>query len=133
MLFYRLSGDFHQQIFSQRAPPTLSFSSYKTSNYHTICAVWCMMRDAWCTRLFFCKILTLWVKGGPKILHLGSFRPFDWYSKIDPRWQSYVHFILQVLFVQIGHFILYSVNTWQYSLYIVQHYKPIQYNFKIIE
>ena len=57
----------------------------------------CAMCDVWCARLIFCKILTLWVKGRPKIHHLGSFRPFEWYSKIDPRWQSYIHFILQGL------------------------------------
>ena len=41
--------------------------------------------------------MTLWVKGRPTIPHLGNFRPFEWYSKIDPRWQSYVHYILQGL------------------------------------
>ena len=62
---------------------------------YVMCDVWCMMCDVW--NLIFCKILTQWVKGRPKISHLGNFRPFKWYSKIDPRWQSYVRNILQVL------------------------------------
>ena len=78
----------------QRGPPSLSLISYKTENIYAICAVWCVM---WRVRLISCKILILWVMGRPKIPHLGSFRPFEWYSKIDPRWQSYVHFILQGL------------------------------------
>ena len=47
--------------------------------------MWCVMCDAWCVMFqvwFFCKILTLWVTGIPKI---------------DSRWQSYVHDILQGL------------------------------------
>ena len=89
-------GDFHQKIFSN----LLRISFYELSksttiiilNYPKLCAVCCVMRDVWCTRIFCFKILTLWVKGWSKILHLGSFRPFEWYSKIDHRWQSYVHF-----------------------------------------
>ena len=58
----------------------------------------CVMCDAWCVMCqayFFCKILTLWVKGRPKMPHLGSFRPFEWYSKFDPVWP----FILQGLII----------------------------------
>ena len=84
----------------QRAPPSLSLISYKTSNSYAICAVWCVMCVV--PGFFFCKILILWVKGRPKIPHLGSFRPFEGYSKIDHRWQSYVHFILQGLLKQWG-------------------------------
>ena len=60
-----------------------------------MCDVRCVMCDV--PDLIFCKILTLWVKGRPKIPHLGYFRPFEWYSKIDPRWQLYIHYILQGL------------------------------------
>ena len=59
-----------------------------------------VMCDAWYVMFrtcFFCKILTLWVKGRPQIPNLSNFRPFKWYSKIDPRWQSFVHNILQGL------------------------------------
>ena len=65
--------------------------------YKFICNMWCVMCHV--PDLIFCKILPLWVKGRPTIPHLGSFRPFEWYSKIDPRWQSYVHFILQGLII----------------------------------
>ena len=37
--------------------------------------------------LIFCKILTSWVKGRPKIDNLSNITPFEWYSNIDPRWQ----------------------------------------------
>ena len=67
---------------------------------YVMCDVWCMMCDV--ADLIFCKILTLWVKGRPKIPHLGNFRPFELYSKIDPRWQSYVHYNLQGLLGRSG-------------------------------
>ena len=79
----------------QRAPPSISFISHKTSNSYAKCSVWCVMCDV--PGLFFCKILNLWAKGRPTIPHLGSFMPFEWYSNIDHKWQSYVHFILQGL------------------------------------
>ena len=81
----------------QRAPLSFSLISYKTSNSYEICSVWCVMRDVWCARPFCCKILNLWVKRRTKIPHLGSFSISSLYSKIDPRWQSYVHFILEGL------------------------------------
>ena len=62
---------------------------------YVMCDVWCKMCDV--PDLIFCKIWTLWVKGRPKTPHLSNFRPFYWYSKIDPRWQSYAHNILQGL------------------------------------
>ena len=68
----------------QRAPQSFSLISVKTSNSYAIHAVWCVMHDVWCARLFFCNFLTLWVKGGPIIPHLVSFRPFECYSKIYP-------------------------------------------------
>ena len=78
---------------------------------YVLCDVWCVMCDV--PGLFFCKILTLWVKGRPKIPHLGSFRPFEWYSKTDRRWQSYVHFNLQGL---LGQF--FSDNPSDFQLFI---------------
>ena len=70
--------------------------------YKFICNMWCVLFDAWCVMFqswFFCKILTLWVQGRPKIPHLGNFRPFECYSKIYPRRQLYVHYILQGILV----------------------------------
>ena len=51
---------------------------------YVLCDVWCVMCQA---------------NGRPKLPHLGSFRTFKWYSQIDHRWQSYVHFILQGLLI----------------------------------
>ena len=62
---------------------------------YVMCEVWCVMCDV--QDLIFCKIWTLWVKGRPKIPNLGNLKPLKWYSKIDPRWQSYVHYNLQGL------------------------------------
>ena len=67
-----------------------------------------VMRDVWCvmcdvTDLIFCKILTIWVKGSPKTPHPSDLWPFLRYSKINPRWHSYVHDILQGLLSKAQH------------------------------
>ena len=67
---------------------------------YVLCDVWCVMCDV--QDLFFCKILTLWVKGRPKLPYLGNFRPFERYSKIYPRYQLYVQYILQGLLGRPG-------------------------------
>ena len=58
------------------------------------------MRDEWC---FFCKISSLQVKGTLKIPHMGGFRDFKRYFKIDLKWQSYIHYILQSLILIIAN------------------------------
>ena len=53
--------------------------------------MWCVMQDGWCSRLDFLE------DHDQKYLLLGYFRPFELYSKMDPRWQWYVHYILSGL------------------------------------
>ena len=83
---------------------------------YVMCDVWCVMCDV--PDLIFCKTLTLWVKGRPKTPNLSDFWPFKWYTKIDPRWQSYVHNILQgllTIFIKKGSYFSpskHAVSTW---------------------
>ena len=61
------------------------------------------MRDRWRFRLAFCKIMSLWVKKRPKIMHMGSFRFFFvQLFVIKPKWPSYVRYNLQGLFKRKG-------------------------------
>ena len=49
---------------------------------YVMCDVWFMMCDV--PDMIFCKILTLWVKGRPKIPPLGNFRPLSDIPKLIP-------------------------------------------------
>ena len=60
-----------------RSPLCWSLIFCKT--YKFLCNMWCVMCDAWCLMFqtwFFCKILTLWVKGRPETSHLSDFWTF---------------------------------------------------------
>ena len=76
-----------------------------------LCDVWCMMCDG--RTYFFCKILTLWVKGRPKIPHLGSFRPLSDIPKFTPGGSHiYTLFCRASLFYpkQISNCLLFAMN-----------------------
>ena len=60
--FFRIS--FKKKML--KAQLFLSLLFWKT--YKFLYNMWCVMQDVWCSRLdFFFKILTLWLKGRPKI------------------------------------------------------------------
>ena len=50
------------------------------TNSHAISDVWCVMRDMWQFRVDFCQMLSLWVKGRPTMLLMGSLKAVYWLS-----------------------------------------------------
>ena len=54
----------------------LCWSPIFCETYLILCIMGCVMRDVWCPSLAFCKILTLWIKGRPKIPPYEFFRRF---------------------------------------------------------
>ena len=64
-----------------------------------------MKHDLWRFKLEFFQDLDSMNQGETTKNHLGNFRPFEWYSQINPRWQSYVHYIFEGLLETFPNFL----------------------------
>ena len=81
-------------------------------NLKFICFMWvyCMMRDVWCFRLEFCKILTLWVNGRPEmhnslLLFKASYEAYGKWVFFNKEVQFMQKLRLIFLFCKLGIFL----------------------------
>ena len=70
-----LINKYFVNLFRFRLRPPQVWSLLFCRTYKFICNMWCVMRDVMCDNpyLIFCKSLSLFVKGRPKVSHLRAF------------------------------------------------------------
>ena len=77
---------------------------------------------AWCLmcQFFFVRSWLFESRRDQKYPNLGSFWPFESYFKVDPRWQSYVHLILQGLMYILNCIFCMTIFFWIGPLETIQ-------------